>query len=90
MSQLPGPASDYIRAYLERIRDRMVDLFGITTEEASGRVASAFGSLDLLDRDTERYLGHEDPDYWAKSIYYGGDVQWWLVDEATLKPKPWP
>lgn len=90
MSGLPGPASEFISGYLVEIRDRMVELFGIPVDEAEGRIASEFGSFDLLDLDTERYFGHEDSDYWAHSVYYGVDVQWWRMEPGDLQPKPWP
>ena len=74
MSDLPGASSEVIADYLIAVRDRMVELCDITVAEAEGRIASEFGSFDLLDIDTERYLGHEDADYWAHSVYYGADI----------------
>lgn len=68
----------------------MIDYFAISIEEAEGRIASAFGSFDLQDTGTERYLGHEEPEYWARTIYFGPGVQWWREDPERLKPKPWP
>jgi hypothetical protein len=85
MSQLPPNSLESVRKYLELVRDRMVELFWITETDAEARVVKAFRSLDLMDPDTENYLGHEEPDYWAKSIYYGPDVKWWLMSEADLR-----
>jgi hypothetical protein len=90
VSDLPGPTSEFLARYLVQIRDRMIDLFGISAEEAEGRIASEFGSFDLVDLDTERYFGHEDPDYWAHSVCYGVDAQWWRASPEELRPTPWP
>jgi hypothetical protein len=67
----------------------MIELFGISTEEAEGRIAADLGSWDLQSVETERHLGHEDPDYWAHSIYYG-PVQWWRLAVEDRVPRPWP
>jgi hypothetical protein len=90
VSDLPGSSSEFIADYLIRIRDRMVELFSITVAEAEGRIAREFGSFDLLDRKTELWFGHEDPDYWAHSVYYGVGVLWWGVRSEELRPTPWP
>jgi hypothetical protein len=89
VSDLPGPSAEFIGDYLIRIRDRMVDLFSITVAEAEGRIARDFGSLDLLDRETGLWFGHEDPGYWAHSVYYGVGVLWWHAGPKDLRPTPW-
>lgn len=68
----------------------MVQLFGISYEEAIGRVARDLSSWDLESEETEQMLGHEDADYWAYFIYYGPDVDWWRLTPGDLVPKPWP
>lgn len=60
----------------------------MSIEEAEGRISSEFGSFDLLDLDTELYLGHEDEWYWANSIMYGPEVHWW--NEGDYEVRPWP
>lgn len=90
MSGLPGPASDFVAGYLRQVRDLMIELFDVSAEEAEGRITTELGSFELMSVETENYLGHEDPDHWAHSIYYGADVQWWRLDPVDLRPKPWP
>ena len=89
MTGLPGPRSPYVDEFLRAVVERMVELFGIDRVEAEGRIANDLGSWDLESQDTERHLGHEDPDYWAHSIYFG-PVQWWRLSPENLVPRPWP
>ena len=87
---LPRPATPEVERYLEEIRDVMVTELDVAKSEAEGRIRSALGSWDLESGETQNILGHEDPQYWARWIYYGPDVQWWLEDSQALEPRPWP
>jgi hypothetical protein len=89
MAGLPGPRSPFVDSYLRTIADRMIALFSIDRTEAEGRIATDLGSWDLESSATELFLGHEDPDYWAHSIYYG-PIQWWTLPPAQRTPRPWP
>jgi hypothetical protein len=66
--------------------DRMVELFGISVDEALGRVNRQWRGFKFEDIDL---IGHETDDYWARTIYYGADSYWWLKP-ADLKPRPYP
>jgi hypothetical protein len=70
----------------EDVVDRMMELFGISAEEALGRVNRKWGGRDL---DNDSLICHEDQDYWANNIYYGHDSFWWLKP-AGLEPLPYP
>lgn len=85
---LPGPRTPEIEVMLLLIRDYMVEEFGVSVEEAEGRICSEFGSFDLLDLDTQYYLGHEDELYWANTIMYEPGTLWWR--EGTHVIRRWP
>ena len=74
-------------AYMDKIADDMVRLFGISPAEAVGRINRHWrgrtftGKLDLIY--------HETSDNWANSIYYGHDSRWWAKPPG-LAPLPFP
>jgi hypothetical protein len=74
-------------AFCEAIARLMVELFGITHEEAIGRINRDWCGLKIVGPDDVIY--HEDETYWAKTIYYGKGSNWWL-NPANLKPRPYP
>jgi hypothetical protein len=79
-------ASRKARRYVEQIVELMVDRFSISRDEAVGRVNQAWRHLDHIgDSDL---IFHELPEYWAKTIYFGKDSQWWLGEEG-LEPLPY-
>lgn len=69
-------ADDAARGYCVEILQEMVKIFNISEEEALERINDYWkgqtfaGKLD--------WIYHEMPEYWAKTIYYGPDVFWWL------------
>jgi len=63
----------------------MVKNFKISSEEASSRINELWGGKDFLSDEDIRY--HEDDEFWANTIYFGGDAKWWISKEG-LKPKP--
>jgi hypothetical protein len=57
-----------LTAFCEAIVNRMVSLFGITFDEAVGRLNRDWKGLNITGDDV---IYHETKDYWAKTIYYG-------------------
>lgn len=78
--------SDRARAYIEQIVHQMVLRFGITRDEAVGRVNQAWGHLDHI-ADTD-LIFHQSPPEWAGDIYYGRDSGWWNGEDG-LRPVPY-
>jgi hypothetical protein len=73
-------------ALCERTVSRMTELFGISVDEALGRVNEQWRGCQFEDVDL---ICHETDDYWANTIYFGHDSFWWLKP-AGLKPLPYP
>jgi hypothetical protein len=74
-------------AYCQEIAREMAELFDIPESEAIGRMNRDWNGLALVGEDDVIY--HDEPEYWAKTIYYGKDSFWWLK-KAGLKPRPYP
>ena len=72
-------------AYCHVIVDEMVELFGISHEEAAGRVNRQWQGQKILGSADLVY--HEEPFFWANEIYFGHDSNWWL-NPPDLKPRP--
>ncbi len=68
------------------IAHKMVELFGISKEEAIGRINRDWKGQEIVGMDV---IYHEDEEYWAKEIYYGHDSRWWK-GETGLKPSSYP
>ncbi|WP_313919556.1 hypothetical protein [Tahibacter sp.] len=75
------------REFCESIAREMVRLFGISLDEAVGRINRAWRDDRAVVADSVVY--HETDSYWAKKIYYGKESSWWL-DQPGLKPLPFP
>jgi hypothetical protein len=75
------------RAFCDEIIATMVGLFGISEQEALGRINNHWKNYALLGKDNIVY--HELADFWAKTIYYEDGAYWWL-DSAELKPRLYP
>lgn len=73
-------------ALCENIVDRMMELFGISEDEALGRVNRQWRGFQFEDLDI---VCHETDDYWANQIYFGSGSYWWSKP-AGLKPLPYP
>ena len=69
------------------IADLMVSLFGITTEEAVGRINRDWKDKPIIGDNNMLY--HETADYFAKKIYYFKVSYWWLP-EAKPIPRLYP
>ncbi len=66
----------------------MTELFGISNDEAVGRINARWKGLSFTgDKDL---IYHEDPDFWARDIYWGASSEWWQKEEKDLKPLPFP
>jgi hypothetical protein len=74
-------------AYCLKIVASLIRQFGITREEAIGRVNRAFLGQSLLG--PMDWVYHEIPDDQARFIYYKSGVHWWL-EGADLSPSPYP
>jgi hypothetical protein len=73
--------------FCRTIVKRMIELFGITEEEAIGRVNRQWGGMALVGDELAIY--HEDENYWAHAIYFGKSSRWW-ANPHGLKPRPYP
>jgi hypothetical protein len=73
-------------AFCRAIVDLMMSLFGISEEEAVGRVNRQWNRMTLTG---QHVIYHEDEDYWAHTIYYGRNSQWW-ENRPGLTPVPFP
>ncbi len=75
--------------YLEEIAVEMMALFGISRTEAAGRITRQFAPRGLLSEMSVNNLLHEDPETWAKHIYYGRNSHWW-VEGSNPMALPYP
>ncbi len=73
------------KAFCESIVQEMLRKFGISKDEAVGRMNAAWRGL-TIDKDDITF--HEDEEYWANTLYYGKDSQWW-TNPPGLKPLPY-
>ncbi len=86
MSTFRFATTPELDVYFGKVVDVMVRDFGVSREEAVGRVNRTFGDHDVLG---DTLLTHE----WAKDtayqIYYGPDQMYWKAG-AALTPLPYP
>lgn len=78
------------RAFCDGIVRNMVELFGISIDEAVGRVNRQWKGHHLNSHDD--YPGfryREDAEFWAHRIYYKSSVTNWSRGEQ-LPTKPYP
>jgi hypothetical protein len=76
--------------YLFEIAAEMSMLFSISRAEAIGRMNQFWGCRVRFRTEMELgLLGHEEPRYWAKQVYYLDDTLWWK-DSARLIPRDYP
>ncbi len=72
--------------YCREILREMMSEFGISYEEALGRINNHWAGQEFDCPDT---VYHETTEYWAKRIYYKSSCKWW-VKGAKLEAKPYP
>ncbi|MHA6530793.1 hypothetical protein [Paenibacillus sp. BAC0078] len=63
------------------IVQQLMDLFGISEEEAFLRINSFWKGNDFTSEDD--MIFHESPDFWTKTIYYE-QSNWWRLKEEEL------
>jgi hypothetical protein len=89
MTEINVAGSQEALDYFEDIVREMLFLFPITRAEAVGRLNRFWAGQNFSDELSVNLLMHEEPDYWAKTIYYGPNTPWWKGEEG-LKPRPYP
>lgn len=75
------------KAFFDEIALRIFQLFAIDEAEAIGRMNRLWRGQKFIGPDDLIY--HEDEDFWAYTVYYGGDQNWW-ENPSKLKPLPYP
>ena len=66
--------------FIEKIHGELQSLFGISSAEARARIEQAWGNLAAGEiGGPEELAFHEEPSYWAHTIYYGKSSCWWLT-----------
>ena len=87
MSRFKFTTDEKSEEFCMLIVGKMVGLFGITEEEAIGRINRDWEGKEIVGMDI---IYHEDEEYWAKSIYYGHDSAWWIKEgKEEIKPRPY-
>ena len=82
-------------AFCWQVAAEMVDLFGISLQEAVARVNRHWSQAGPDERVPSVWIVgldlvyHEEPDYWARCIYCGPNCDWWVPGEE-LVPLPPP
>ena len=89
MTDIDIRATEEALEYFEQIAREMVLLFPITMDEAVGRINRFWQGRDITSEVEVDMLLHEEPDSWARTVYYGRNSSWWLGEEG-LKPLPYP
>jgi sugar lactone lactonase YvrE len=79
MLQLSFNVNSESEAFCLAIVSAMRSRFGITHTEAIMRLNQQWRGLDLTGPNDMIY--HEDENYWASTIYYGANSDWWLSEE---------
>jgi hypothetical protein len=88
MNEFDVIAEDDELAFIRQIADEMVSLFGISREEATGRIRRMWGGQEFVSKYGSMALWHRMAGEWAHQIYYNGQM-WWL-DGVELTPNPYP
>jgi hypothetical protein len=84
------PLAPMARAHCDAIAQEMIDAFGISHDEAVGRINRHWCCAEFVQPDDVDTLTVDLPDYWARRIYYGPDAKWWVTGEDGLDPVPYP
>ena len=80
--------------FRREIAAELVRRFGISEDEAIGRINQQWGHLgEFLS-----IAYHETTEYWAHHLDFGHDSYWWIRDESTrtrlglgpIEPLPYP
>lgn len=85
---------EYGREFLDSIVDKMIELFGVSEDEAVGRINRQWAGQEFFDIDREdkeyNIAFHEDDYYWANTIYFGKESRWWHREVKEITPIPYP
>lgn len=74
-------------AYCALIAGEMERLFGISRQEAIGRINRHWAGQTNVGPDAMVY--REDEEFWANTIYYTSDSYWWIPGKKVdVKPYP--
>lgn len=85
--ELDVHGSSDVMEYMDELITEMVGSFGITRDEAVGRINRIWGGRTFESYPT---ILHQMPYDWARDIYYGVDSYWWMVSESERQPLPYP
>lgn len=72
--------------FCEAIALEMVRLFGISKEEAIGRLNLHWKDQPLLDDEDVIY--HETEVFWANQIYFEDSPRWWTIPDPQPRSHP--
>ncbi|MCW1925666.1 hypothetical protein OKA05_24115 [Luteolibacter arcticus] len=78
---------DQSTAFFDEISGEMIALFNISQDDAVGRINRQWKGQSFVGPDDLIY--HETAVFWAKTLYYGVRVKWWL-NPPGLAPRPYP
>jgi hypothetical protein len=77
-----------------QVAAEMVHLFGISLQEAVARVNRHWSQADADGRVPRVWIVgldlvyHEEPDHWARRIYYGPNSNWWVPGQELIPLPP--
>jgi hypothetical protein len=77
-----------------QVAAEMVHLFGISLQEAVARVNRHWSQADADGRVPRVWIVgldlvyHEEPDHWARRIYYGPNSNWWVPGQQLIPLPP--
>lgn len=89
MTRISIRGTDEALEYFEEIVGEMLAHFPVSHSEAVARLNRFWSGQDFIDELDVNLLRHEDPEFWAKTIYYGRETPWWNGEEG-LGPEPYP
>lgn len=75
------------KEFFDKVAELMIVLFEISHDEAVGRMNRLWN--DQVFTGPDNLIYHEDVDFWAYNVFYGGDSSWWM-NPPDLKPLPYP
>ncbi|MEE1753047.1 hypothetical protein [Streptomyces sp. SP18CS02] len=95
LREFPVPVIEEAADLVRHIVAAMAGRFGAPEDEALVRVLAFFEGWDLTDDSevgTLAFIGHQSPDEWAGSIYFGLDFHEVRpgMDPSALTPGPMP
>jgi len=83
MTEYPFAKDEKAASYCNDIANEMTQLFGISIDESKARIEKHWSHVELQGEDDVVY--HEDPEYWANTIYWGKDSSWWITGDERIR-----